>query len=179
MIETLVTAVIVSFGLLGIAAFQVKASVGEAESYQRAQAIGLLTDMTERIRANSAAAGAYVSGSTIGTGDAQPVSCASIAIGAARDVCEWSNALKGTSEQQSGINNGGLGNGRGCITQTQAADAGTGVCTPAIYRVSVAWLGSHATIASPTTCGQGAYGTDDSLRRVISAEVVVGLPGCS
>lgn len=179
MIETLVTAVVVSFGLLGIAAFQVKVAAGESESYQRAQAIGILTDMTERMQTNSAAAASYVFTGTVGTGDAQPASCTALAIGAARDLCEWSNALKGASEQNAGVNSGGLGAGRGCIVQTQAPDPSTGVCVPAIYRISVAWLGNHPTLASAAACGQGAYGPDERLRRVLVADVVIGMPGCT
>lgn len=179
MIEVLVTAVIVSFGLLGIAGFQAKASVGETESYQRAQALGLLSDITERIRANPAQASSYVVNGTVGTGDSQPSSCTSLALGAARDMCEWSNALKGTSEKKGTANSGGLTGGLGCITTIQAANPAAGTCTPAIYQVSIAWLGAHPTLSPQLNCGRGAFGTDDGFRRALVSQVVIGLPSCS
>ncbi len=179
LIEVLVTALIVSFGLLALAAFQAKASMGEAESYQRAQAIALLADIQERIRLNTAQAAAYAASSAVGTGDALPADCSTVAAGAARDMCEWSNALKGTGEQKAGLNSGGLSNGRGCIEVVQVANTSPGSCLPGIYRVSVAWLGAHPTITPSMTCGTGLYGSDDRMRRIVSAQLVLSTPECS
>ncbi len=179
LIEVMVTALIVSFGLLAVAAFQAKASLGEAESYQRAQAIALLADIQERIRLNTAQAASYVPTGAVGTGDAQPTDCTAIAAGAARDLCEWSNALKGTGEQKAGMNSAGLSNGRGCIQMVQAANTTPGSCLPAIYRLSVAWLGAHPTITPNVTCGTGQYGSDERLRRIVSAQLVLSTPDCS
>ncbi len=179
LIEVLVTATIVSFGLLGVAAFQIKASLGEQESYQRGQALGVMNDMMERLKTNSGNGGAYVVNGSLGTGDAQPSDCSTLAIGAPRDLCEWSRALKGDSEKSGSANAGGMTAGRGCITLQQAANPADGFCTPAIYRVAVAWQGSHSTRTAADTCGKGAYGADETMRRVIFAQVVVGLPTCS
>ena len=177
LIEVLITLVIVTFGLLGVAAFQAKSQVGSVESYQRAQAIILLDDMTSRLNANSAQAGAYVG--TYGVGDAQPVNCSATAAGAARDLCQWSASLKGASEvQASGANIGAMIGARGCIELVTAADLTPGVCRPAVYRVSVAWQGLHDTRAPRLTCGANLYGRE-TLRRAISGQVTVGLPACS
>jgi type II secretory pathway pseudopilin PulG len=46
LLEVLITIVILAFGLLGLAAFQSKVQVAEVESYQRAQAILALADMS-------------------------------------------------------------------------------------------------------------------------------------
>lgn len=51
MIEVLVTIVIIAVGLLGLSGLQAKVSIMEMESYQRAQALTLLQDMEDRIRA--------------------------------------------------------------------------------------------------------------------------------
>lgn len=178
LIEVLVTLVIVTFGLLGVAAFQAKSQVGSVESYQRAQAVILLDDMTSRINANSAQAGAYVG--SYGTGDAQPVNCTTAATGAARDVCQWSASLKGAAEvqQASGTNIGAMIGARGCVELVTAADTTPGVCRPAVYRVSVAWQGLHDTRAPRLSCGANQYGRE-TLRRAISGQVTVGLPACS
>lgn len=177
LIEVLVTLVIVAFGLLGVAAFQAKAQVGSVESYQRAQAIILLDDMTSRINVNSADAASYVA--TVGAGDTQPADCSETAAGAERDLCEWSAALKGAAEvDAAGTQVGGMIGARGCIEQVVMANPATGVCTPAQYRVSVAWQGLHETRAPSLTCGKDAYGPD-TFRRAISTQVTVALTTCS
>lgn len=51
MLEVLVTIVILAFGLLGLAGLQSKLNLGMVESYQRGQAVVLLTDMAERMKA--------------------------------------------------------------------------------------------------------------------------------
>jgi type IV pilus assembly protein PilV len=178
LLEVLVTIVILAFGLLGLAGLQSRVQIAELESYQRAQAIVLLSDMTERIRLNSSQAPVYVSASTFGTGDSQPVSCTGIAAGPTRDICEWSNSLKGVSEKQSSANIGAMLGARGCISQLQAPDTTLGVCKPGIYLVSVAWQGMGPTVAPARMCGSGLYGTDDSFRRLISSQLSVGVTSC-
>lgn len=177
LLEVLITIVILAFGLLGLAGLQAKIQLAGVESFQRAQAILLLADMHERISANRANAENYVSVGSIGTGDSQPASCTALALGPNRDICEWSNALKGASEKMGANNTGAMAEGRGCITQVQAPDPGTGVCTSGIYRVTVVWQGKSPTAAPALTCGQGSY-TPDSTRRAISSLVTVGLPTC-
>ena len=181
LLEVLITIVILAFGLLGLAGLQAKIQLVEVESFQRAQAILLLNDMSERISANRTNAATYVAASAVGTGDGQSTTDCSInAVGKDRDICEWSNALKGASEQQSGIGPvGALTGGRGCITEAQAADMTPGVCTPGIYRVTVVWQGMHKTAAPAASiiCGQDLYG-DNTYRRAISTRISVGLPSC-
>jgi len=117
MIEVLVSIVIVVLGLLGLAGLQTHASLAEAESFQRAQAIMLLQDMTDRINANRLFAADYVTASPLGTGDT-PGTCP--ASGAARDLCEWSTALLGSSESSGGLKVGAMIGARGCVEQTVA-----------------------------------------------------------
>lgn len=176
MIEVLVTMVILAFGLLGLAGMQSKLHLSMAESFQRAQAVVLLNDLSERINANRAQAASYVSASALGTGDAQPADCTGLANGPARDLCEWSNALKGSSEKKASANTGAMTDARGCVTRIQAADTTT--CTPGIYLVTVAWQGLHKTKAPDALCGKDQYG-DDTYRRAISVRVAVGMPTCS
>ncbi|WP_432259164.1 type IV pilus modification protein PilV [Cupriavidus sp. TMH.W2] len=183
LLEVLVAIVILTFGLLGTAALLAKVYLAEIESYQRTQATLLLQDMAERISANRTLASTYVTASAIGTGDNQPISCAALAAGSARDICEWSNTLKGAAEQKSApnasaVNVGAMLGARGCITQLQAPDPTPGTCTPGIYQVAVAWQGVHHTAAPAISCAQGKYGTDDAYRRVIAAQVFIGQPAC-
>ena len=182
MLEVLVTIVILAFGMLGLAGLQSKIFTAEMESYQRAQAVVLMNSMVERINANRGAGvpATYVlaAGTSLGTGDTQPADCSGVAVGVARDQCEWSNALKGAAETSGGNKVGGAIGARGCVTQVQAENAATGVCTPGIYLVTVAWQGLSATSVPSATCGQNAFGSDDRFRRALSTRVSIGLPAC-
>ncbi len=188
LLEVLVTIIILAFGLLGLAGLQAKVQSAELESYQRVQAILLLSEMSERISANRSQAASYVSANTLGAGDVSASAhcpsvsnglcvCTGLATGTDRDLCEWSNDLKGAGEQKSATSLGAMLGARGCITQGQAPDPTANFCTPGIYLVSVAWQGFNPTTASAYTCGQGLYGTD-TYRRVISTQLTVGLPNC-
>jgi type IV pilus assembly protein PilV len=173
LIEVLVSIVILAFGLLGMASLQSKVHASEAEAYQRSQALLALSDISERISANRDLAPGYVSASTVGAGDSQPASCAAIAAGPARDLCEWSNTLKGASES---IANGfGM---RGCITQVQAPVTTAGSCRPGIYEVTVVWQGLINSAAPAQLCGSGLFGASDGYRRAVSNRIAVSVPSC-
>src|SRR3954464_15363369 len=68
MLEILFSLLIVTTGLLGLAATQVIAQRAEQESYQRAQAIVLMTDIVDRINTNRKAAICYNITTTTATG---------------------------------------------------------------------------------------------------------------
>lgn len=180
MIEILVSILILAFGLLGLAGMQLHVQTAEIESYQRAQALILVEDMAQRISTHRSTAATYATGNTYGTDDGEPSDCNGIALGtAARDLCEWSNALKGSTETtSSGTKVGAMVDARGCVTEIQAANPATGICTPGIYRVDVVWQGMNATTAPSVECGKDSYG-NDAQRRAISRLVTVGTPGCT
>jgi type IV pilus assembly protein PilV len=185
LLEVLVTMLILAFGLLGLGALQMKIHMASMESYQRAQAILLLSDMAERIKVNRSSAQSYVSASPLGAGDTQPAPapCSALPVGtspllATRDQCEWSNALKGAAAQTGSQNVGAMIGGRGCVEQLQAANPAVGVCTPGVYRVTVTWQGLTETVAPALTCGTGLYGKP-ALRRAISVNIQIGLPQCT
>lgn len=172
LIEVLVTIVILAIGLLGLAGLQAKIQLAEVESFQRAQAIALLSDMAERISANRVNAASYVAASVGDQACAAPNGTV-----AGNDMSQWCNALRGTAEKLSSKDVGAMVGARGCVTQIQAANSAAGVCTPGIYQVTVAWQGMNKTVAPAVACGKDAYGAD-SYRRAISTRVTVGLPGC-
>ena len=160
MIEVLVTIVILLVGLLGLAALHGRANAAEMESYQRSQALILLSDMVNRINANRKFTMDYVDGSAPyvgGTGNL--TDCAGLT-GVTLDLCQWGNMLEGAAESNAGANIGAMIGARGCITYDAGTDA---------YTVSVAWQGLVQTAApAGNTCAQGQYG-DDTQRRVVSA----------
>ncbi len=187
LLEVLVTLTILSVGMLGLAALMSKTQILDVESYQRAQALALLRDMTSRISANRSAAANYVTGTSgsgvLGTGNtAWGDDCVNgppvPAFGVQRDSCEWSKALRGAAELSGSNKVGAMIGARGCIEQIQAVDTTAGVCTPGIYRVTVVWQGLNSISASTVACGSGLYGTN-AQRRVVSADVTIGLPSCS
>jgi type IV pilus assembly protein PilV len=130
--------------------------------------------------ANPALAASYVVAGTIGTGDTRPLDCTTVVAGPTRDLCEWSNSLKGQSETKSGTPVGGTFGAVGCITQVQAINPALGVCNAGIYQVSVAWQGMNPTQAPAAglACGLGSYGAKEAYRRVIAATVTVGTTSC-
>ncbi|WP_090717274.1 type IV pilus modification protein PilV [Nitrosomonas sp. Nm166] len=172
LIEVLVTVVILAIGLLGLAGLQIRLQSSELESYQRTHALILLEDMANRLSANRANAATYVTASAnpLGTGDSQPVSCAGN--GQSFDACQWSNALKGASEQSSlSVNVGAMIGARGCIE-----DLGTGDQ----FMITVAWQGMTPISAPSSNCGTGLYDgapntkcTDDLCRRTMSTIIRV------
>jgi type IV pilus assembly protein PilV len=180
LLEVMVAILITSFGLLALAGLQTKMNAALMEGFQRAQALTLLEDMTQRIQVNQNQHANYIAAS-LGTGDGQPTDCTTLATPTRANVdqCEWSNALKGAAETSNGATIGAMLGARGCVEQLQAASVAAGACVPAIYRISVAWQGLNATVAPAVSCGVDLYGDDDSLRKVISSRVIVPLPNCS
>lgn len=169
MIEVLIAIFILTVGLLGVAGMQSQMQLAEIEAYQRAQAIVVLQDMVNRInanrRVNATTAADYVTASPLGT---SAMNCTGLTTVAARDLCEWNNALYGASETKGGQTLGAMNGARGCISNPVNA-------MPREFVVAVAWQGMRPTIApAATTCGQGSYGTDDRLRRALVARIVIG-----
>ena len=172
LIEVLVTLVIVSIGLLGLAGVQIHIQRAELDAYQRSQALLLLSDMVSRISTNRSHASSYLVAvsSPLGAGASCPTGTATVA---QLDLAEWCNALQGAAETVvvGGVTAtvGGLVNGRGCI-ENLSGD----------YLVTVAWQGQVALSPPPASvaCGAGRYNgstgsdcADDRCRRVVTTLV--------
>lgn len=177
LIEVLVAIIIMLVGFMGVAALSMRANQVEFESYQRAQALVLLDDMSQKLRANQDAASCYYgytavgpsSGTSyLGTGSSVSgyscVASGAVSVDAAamatQDVQDWDMQLDGLAVQ------GGAGamiGARGCITN----DA-SGVL------IQLAWQAKTVTAAPPAglNCGQGLYG-DEKNRRVMARWVKI------
>lgn len=172
LIETLVTIVIVAIGLLGIAGLQARLQLSEMDAYQRTQALLLIQDIADRMSANRAQAGSYLTtAGPVGTGHDTSAGCSG-KTGYERDLCEWSESLKGAAEQSAGgLSVGAMIGARGCVETTATNE----------YRITVAWQGL-APISAPTvSCGAGQYdGAEDSpcandlCRRVVTTVIGFG-----
>jgi type IV pilus assembly protein PilV len=165
LIEVLIAVLICAFGLLGFAGMQARAVSTDFETLQRSEALVLLEDMVSRMNANRAHAGDYVSAGLLGDGAA--ADCTGLT-GAALDMCEWSNLIRGSTEQRAGSTIGAMISARGCITRP--------VTSSDRYVISIAWQGIVQTAAPASPCGQGdAAFPDETLRRTASATVCVAL----
>jgi len=172
LIEVLVTVVVIAIGLLGLAGLQVATVNNQFEAYQRAQALMLLEDMSNRIRANGDAArdGDYTEGAQYGLLAVEDCSDDETTT-AERDLCEWNTVLAGagTTLDVEGVesNVGSIVGARGCLENIVGSTDGE-----TIIRLTIAWQGKTPTQAPPSTCGQNQYG-DDEYRRVVSLDTVL------
>lgn len=192
MIEVLVSLIILLLGLLGLIGLQAKAHNAEAESYQRAQAILLLQDIFDRMNANRKDSYNLAYRDAVVGGGGALADCAGTT-GAAFDLCEWGNLLKGATEvsaagacsSTNGSNCvGAMIGARGCIiydaTTELTNSAGAGLPGTGIYTVSIVWQGFAPTVSPPATltCGSGSYGSE-SRRRVVSSAIRIAALGAS
>lgn len=171
LIEVLVTVIILSIGLLGIAGLQSRLQQSEIEAYQRSQALLLLNDMANRIASNRNNASTYVTGATtpLGVGMTCPANSGSRK---QRDASEWCTALQGAAEASGGLSVGAMLGGRGCVESLGSGQ----------YLVTVAWQGLAPISAPPAgvACGKDSYDgpagstcSGDLCRRVVTTIVRV------
>lgn len=116
LLEVLITLIVVSIGLLGVAALNVKTLGANRTALLRARAVLLTADMADRIRANRHPDHAYDCGGTCQPGSgANPV-----AVG---DIADWTEAVAA-----------GLPAGRAEIVRQPPAPG-----RPTTYLVRVSW----------------------------------------
>jgi len=185
LIEILVTLVILAIGLLGLSGLQAKVNVMEMESYQRAQALSLLQDMENRLRASRGlltgplapvASGGSAVTVTVGpggtTGYAGTSDCTT-EIGAELQVCQWAQAITGSAEKVAGSKIGAMLGARGCIVSVSPSQ----LDALGEYYVVVVWQGLVST-ADPATGSYAAACASDNnygagLRRAAVMRVLV------
>jgi type IV pilus assembly protein PilV len=150
MIEVLVTIVIVAFGLLGLGGLQMRMQLSDMESYQRAQALVLLDDMSNRMAANRTNVASYVTGASnpLGTGMTCPTTSTTME---QTDTLQWCNALQGAAEKIGNNKVGAMVGARGCIENIATNQ----------YLITIAWQGSIPTSApaASVACGANLYDT--------------------
>lgn len=163
LLEVLVAMLITAFGILGYVGLQARTAVANLEAYQRSQALVLVNDMAQRINLNRASAASYI-GSSVGVTD--PGTCSAM-LGAARDLCEWAQSIRGAGEKQGGTAVGAMLNAQGCISQSTYAPTGS-----IHYVISIAWQGMRASGAPASDCGRNGFSSED-LRRTVSVVVQI------
>jgi len=184
MVEVMVTLIIILVGLLGIAGLQIKAQVSELESYQRAQALILMSDIVDRLNINRLTASCFLfttntSNGTpfigaAGSGHLGTPSCtastAAYNTQAVETLTGMDNLLKGAAEVLDGSSVGAMIGARACIsydaTTEMPSSPGTG-----LYTVIVTWQGMAELLAPVNmNCAVGLYGSE-AQRRAVSTTV--------
>lgn len=93
LIEVLVTVVILAIGLLGLAGLQARSLNYNHSAYNRSQATILAYDIIDRMRANPAAIGTYVSGAPASKANCTTIAGCSATDMALNDLQDWENAI--------------------------------------------------------------------------------------
>lgn len=151
MMEVLIAIVVIALGLLGLARLQTTMLGVEMESYQRSTALMVLEGMANAIRADEVGAR---------NADYDSINCPDDE----EDICDW---IKRMAAPAAGEDIGGLIGVQGCVEVVPD--------TLKTLRISVAWQGLTPTAPPPEEldCGEGDYGDDEALRRVVSTVVVI------
>ncbi|MFT7457709.1 MAG: type IV pilus assembly protein PilV [Planctomycetota bacterium] len=181
MIEILIALFVTLIGLLGIGALQAKAQQAEFESYQRAQALVILSDIVDRVNINRStiACFAITTNTTTGlpflgatgTGHLGTPTCAASTTTYNTQAVATLNAidslLLGSAERLSGANVGAMIGARACLSYDASTElsavAGTGYFT-----VVISWQAlSDLPVPLNKNCANTLYG-DLTKRRAIS-----------
>lgn len=145
LVEALVALVVMSIGLLGIAALYVESLRSGTSALLRSQAVALASDMADRIRANPTAGAAY--DKTVDATGAVVANCenatgCTVAEMASTDVARWHQLVDDRGDDPT-MGRLGLPGGRGTIVSVAGP--------PRAYTITVSWLESGQTVASTYT----------------------------
>jgi type IV pilus assembly protein PilV len=178
LIELLVSLIVFSVGLLGIAGLQMVSKKSNYEGMQRTIASQVAYGMLEDMRANGSGVSIYAAAPDLGGGKLAglPVAnCRNVdtpctaSQKAGHDLWYWERVLDGAQEI------GGEGQSGGVVSPTLCIDGPLGGAA-GVYTVSVAWLGSIS-LSDPesSVCGAGSgkYGDGDANRRVLQVATFI------
>ena len=181
LLEVMVTVIVVSVGLIGMAGLQVATKRAGFQASQRTLALSLANDMMQRITLNPVSLTAYATGAApVGSGSiaSAPTKCLGGAAAAsctaaqlvAWDMWEWEQRIDGAStlnKDASNANAGGLVSPSGCVVVN-----GTQV------RVIINWRGLVATTDpadANTSCGTWATADLPYRQQVVINSVMSAL----
>jgi len=183
LIEVMVAVVVLSLGLLGVAALQLTAKKSSHQAWQRSQAVLFADNLLERIRMNPSAAAAYhtglgnaaLGGSTRTTPgqDCATQTCTPAQM-ATWDLWNWERRLDGVAVRDAANRNaGGLVDPRGCVvfTAANASLSNTGQVS-----IVITWRGTTDltdAVDNGTACGAAAAGTVAARHQIVINTYVV------
>lgn len=171
LIEVLVTTVVFSIGVLGVAGLGAFAKRATFESAQRSMASEMAYALLEEMRSNKGALGTYLAAGTLGGAslggepapdcDAPAVTCTAAEL-ASHSLWLFERVLDTGLETTNGAGTGGLVSPSACITGPAGAAAG-------VYTVTIVWRGvTETTDSGLSACGAatGLYGAGNAFRRM-------------
>ncbi|MGD8641726.1 MAG: type IV pilus modification protein PilV [Gammaproteobacteria bacterium] len=180
-VEVLVSIIIFSIGLIGIARLQVVSKQSNYDAVQRVTATTIAEEIIAKMRANTTQLAAYSgngAGITLGRGSlATPANkCDSDASTCTEeqlyeyDLWEIERSLDGVTEQNTdGDSVGGLVSPTACINGPAVGGSG-------LYTIAIVWRGKTA-LSNPAahTCGEdtGLYGDNNEYRRLLFFSVYI------
>jgi len=139
LIEILVTIVVISVGMLGIAALYVESLKAGQSAVMRTRAVALAADMADRIRTNTAGSATYDVGPD-DVGVVPPNACADTTTAPAvicapdemalNDIWQWKTLVGNTVDPQ--LQRLGLPNGTASIDRNPAT-------VPVTYTITISW----------------------------------------
>lgn len=134
MVEAMVALVVLAVGMLGIAGLYVTTLRSGGGAIYRMQAVNLASDLADRIRANRTANLAYLNpAANNNCYGAASVDCGPASM-AANDLFVWQNQIAAI-----------LPSGNGALNVVP----GAAITGPFIYTITITWLGTGDTAASP------------------------------
>jgi len=166
LIEALISALVVSVGLLGVFQLHLVAKRGSYESFQYTQAHALATDIVERMRVNPSQLSNYAS-RDYGVGDSASPAKSCVNLTAEEGGCAvsemvqwdqhlWHQMLTGGDEMMGDRAIGGASDMRGCVTVNDAA-----------VEVVVTWRGMDETVDGAVGGSAALCGQADARRRSV------------
>lgn len=180
MVEVLITMIIILVGLLSIAALQARAQIAELESYQRAQALILLSDIMDRINTNRATVSCFqitddlvdgtpfIGAGTTAEGHIPAPACAASTTAyntlADETLNDIDGLLEGAGETAGGTSVGAMIGARACISYdatTELGSPGTG-----LYTISISWQALTDLVVPTANCANDLYGAETKRRTV-------------
>ncbi|MDH4073907.1 MAG: type IV pilus modification protein PilV [Gammaproteobacteria bacterium] len=178
LLELLVSVVVFSIGLLGIAGLQMVSKQANYEGSQRTLAAQVAYGLLEDMRTNGSGISIYVAANDLGGGSLaglpvaqcrDPNTPCSPAQKAVHDLWYWERMVDGAAEL------GVEGQSGGILFPTVCVDGPAGGIA-GIYAVSIAWRGGIE-LANPeaSQCGAGSgnYGDGDRFRRVLQVATFI------
>lgn len=151
LLEVMITILIVSVGLLGLAGLHSRALIAETEAKGRGEALALLQDVAQRMEANAFGAKAAIASALTLDNVGLDYACGT-GTQLEADLCEWDASIKNAKS---------LPDARGCVEAIAADNE---------ILLSLAWRGRDGGFAPSAAqgCGSGEIATN---RRVVSTRV--------
>jgi len=157
LVEALVAMVVVAIGLGGVASLMIASLRNGHEALLRTQAVNLVSDMQERIRANPAAGAAYDCGAYPGGPSIRSCAASEVAAGvnctarelAEDDLARWQGAVRVALPSCGASAGAGAAAGAAACDANVTYTAAPSSAEPARYLVSVSW--PQRGVSSPVT----------------------------